>query len=271
MFNKLFRSTSKDAKEVSCEITGKSATLDDTVSLVKINGVIITKNFQNPEIDFESKTIYSATKPPIKFYREILVPNELKPVFGRLFAMVDDEDEVEKSTGIASEEGINRFTGESLLPLIQYVQQAEVLQIPESMFFAIISKEESLVKKNCENWNLEFKGIGRKYMSKNILDTRKVKQQYGVPGILLPGWDVGISDVAQKHPQGNGYFFKTDKTFKPIDLCSNESAVDYCKKNNVLIYYNDFLNKGKLRLLSEYTPEINRHLQNANLYRSSNI
>jgi hypothetical protein len=271
MFKKLFESTSKDTKEVSCEVTAKNATLSDTVSFVKINGIIIPKNFQNPEIDFDSKTIYSATKPPIQYYREILVPNELQPVFGRLFAMVEDEDEIEISTGIVSQEGINHFTGKSLLPLIQYVQQAELLKIPESMFFAIISKEEKLLKKKCENWNLEFEGIERKYMYKKILDTRKDKQQYGIPGLLIPGWDVGISDVSQKHPQGHGYLFKTDKTFKPINLCSNESAVSYCKKNNVLIYYNDFQNNGKLRLLSEYTPEVNKNLQNVYVYRSSNV
>lgn len=271
MFKKLFRKTSTTSKEVSCQVIGNKATITDTVSLVKINSIIVTKHIGNIEIDYSEKTINSSKKPPIKYYREILVPNELQQIFGRLFAQVEDEDDLELSTAIISEEGIRKFTGISLMKIGEYLKQHALIQIPNSMFFPIISKEEILVKKVCENWNEEFNGVGRKYMSKYIIDRKIERQQFGRPGILYPGYDVGISDVSNKNPQGHGYLFKTDKQFKKVDLCSNESAVDYCKKNNVLIYYNDFMNKGNLRLLSEYTPKINQSLQNPYKYRTSNI
>lgn len=272
MFGKLFgKSSSQKTKEIFCEKSGKKSSLDNTVALIRINGIIISKNFLNPEIDLETKQIYSSNRPPIQFYRELLLPDELKMSFGRLFATVEDEDEIEMSTSILSPQEINLFTGRSVFPLAKYLSEADMVKIPDSMFFTIISKEEKLIVKECENWNIKYKGLRRKYMYKKVLDTRKEKQQFGIPGLLVPGYDVGISDVSQKHPKGHGYLFKTDNNYKPINLCSNESAVSFCKKNNVLIYYNDFLNKGKLRLLSEFTPQINKNLQNPYLYRSSNI
>lgn len=271
MFRNLFGKSSNKIKDVTCQVTGNKTNLDNTVSIIKINRIIISKNLQDVEIDDTNNTIHSSTHDPVQYYQEILIPSPFLPVTGRLFAQVEDEDEVESSTGIVSTEGIERFAAKTLKPIFQYLNQAVVLDIPESMFFPIISKKEKLIKQNCENWNIEFDGIRRKYMSKKILELRKDKQQFGKPGILHAGWDVAISDVSQKNLQGNGYLFKTDNQFKPVNLCSNESAVSYCKKNNVLIYYTDFLNNGKLRLLSEYTPEINKKLQNQYLYRSSNI
>ena len=46
---------------------------------------------------------------------------------------------------------------------------------------------------------------------------------------------------------------------------------DYCKKNNSLVYFIDFMNGGKMRVLSEYTESINNNLQNHYKFRSSNI
>ena len=89
---------------------------------------------------------------------------------------------------------------------------------------------------------------------------------------MLPaGFNVGISDCTENNPNGTNYAFQTDKSFKKVNLCSNESAVDFCKQNNAIIYYNDFLNKGKLRVLTSQTEEINRNMKNPYLYRSSNI
>jgi len=271
MFKNLFRKSSTDKKEVWCEITGKSAAISDTVSLIKINGIVVSKNLSNVEIDNANKIIYSSSHPPIEYYQEILVPNERQNVFGRLFAKVEDEDEIEVSTAIISSDGINMFTLKSLILFIQYLNKADVLMIPDSMFVTIISRNEKLLKLTCENWGNEYEGVGRKFMAKKISDVRKDKLQFGVLGIMYPGWDVGINDVSQKNPQGHGYLFKTENQFNPINLCSNESAVSYCKNNNSLIYYNDFTNEGKLRILSEYTPEINSNLKNPYIYRSSNI
>ena len=53
-------------KKVHCERNGKETSIEKTRVLTKMNGVINLKLFQNPEIDFEEKTIYSSNKPPIK-------------------------------------------------------------------------------------------------------------------------------------------------------------------------------------------------------------
>lgn len=254
-----------------CEITGKSASLDDTVTLTKINAVVVLKNFDNPKIDRTEKKIFSSTKPPLRFYSEIPVPHDLLGAMGPLFSIVNDEDDLEQSTAIMSKEGIRLYTGRQLLPFIDYVDYHELVQIPETMFIAVVDKDNQLMSKNCGNWNIPFGASGRKYMFKKIIDEKKEKQTFGYPGILLPGYDVAISDCSEKNPNGSGYLFKTESSFHGIDLCSNESAVDFCVKNRCLVYYNDFLNKGNLRLLSGYTEDINNKLQNPYKFRSSNI
>ena len=263
---------SSQTKEIHCEKTGQVSSLDDTVVLTKINGIIVSKNCNNPKIDMDKKSVYSSTSPPHKFYSEINVPNELKPIFGRIFAIVDDEDELEQSTAILSTKGKNLFTIEQLMPFMEYIDQTEILRLPDSMFIAIIDENASNKYLNCENWNLSFKSIGRKYRSKRILEEKHLKIPFGVPEEdALKKFDIEVSDWNQKNPNGTSYLFKTDNKFQNINLCSNESAVDYCINNKCLVYYNDFLNKGKLRVLTPYTENINKKLQNPYLFRSSNI
>jgi len=269
MFKKLFQTN--ENHDVACEMSGRKVDIVNTVSLVRIHEIIIAKNIPNAIIDTNAKAIYAENKRPLHYYQEIIIPEEFRFMFGRLFVNIEDEDEIEASTAILSEHGINGFSFNSLQHIMPYLDKHVILKLPNTMFFAIVSREEQIHKKICENWNVEYSGYGKKYMSKKILDFKRDSQELGMLSILLPGWDVGFTDVNQKNPKGNNYEFKTDKKFIPINLCSNESAVEYCKKNNVLIYYNDFLNGGKLRVLSEYTPETNRNMKNPYLYRSSNI
>ena len=281
MFNKLFGKSKKespnetkfnDSKEVHCEVTGKETTIDNTIVLVKIDGVIALKNLNNPTIDIENKEIQSEDKPPIKFYSEVVVPENLKPIFGRIFSIINDEDEIEQSTAVISPEGQKTYSGQKLFPFMEHINNGvELLQISPTMFFAIIDKSAKLKDKNCKNWNTNYKGVLRKYMSKSITKEQKQNQTFGSPGLLLQGFDVAVSDCSLKNPNGTGYLYRTDGNFKSVDICSNESAVSFCQKNNALIYYNDFLNNGELRVLSPVTESINKNLQNSYLFRSSNI
>lgn len=281
MFKNLFGKSKKesttetkfnDSKIVHCEVTGKETPVDNTIVLVKIDGVIALKNLNNPTIDYESKVIQSEDKPPLKFYSEVFVPEDLKPIFGKIFSIINDEDDIEQSTAVISPEGQKTYSGQKLFPFMEHINNGvELLQIPPTMFFAIIDKNANLKDKTCQNWNTNYKGIGRKYRSKGILKEQKQSQTFGSPGVLMPGFDVAVSDCSQKNPNGTGYLYKTDGNFQPIDICSNESAVSFCQKNNSLIYYNDFLNNGKLRVLSPVTESVNRNLQNSYLFRSSNI
>lgn len=272
MLEKLFGKSQTETKIVHCEVTGTETTIENTVAFVKIDGVIALKNFNNPTVDLDRKEIQPIDKPPLKFYSEIIVPEDLKPIFGRLFSIINDEDEKEQSTAIMSLEGKRIFSGQKLFPLIEHIKNGvEFLQVPPSMFFVIIDTQTSFKTEKCENWKIDFKGLGRKYKFKNIISEKKESQTFGIPGILMPGFDVAVSDCSQKNLKGTGYSYKTDGSYKSIDLCSNESAVSFCKKNKAIVYYNDFLNNGKLRVLTPETNSINRNLQNDFLYRSSNI
>ncbi len=126
-------------------------------------------------------------------------------------------------------------------------------------------------QKKCDSCGLSYSSVGKKYMSKKVLNERKEPGRFGVQGLLWPGFDVGFSDLSDKHPIGTGYLFEKGKTFNSLSLCSNESAVDYCKQKGVLVYYNDFANNGKFGILSKYTESINTNLQNDYKYRSSNL
>jgi len=259
-------------KRIHCEVTGKETTLDNTVVLVKINGVIALKNLNYPFLDFENKIIKPIDKPAIRFYSELFVPDDLKQTFGRLFSIVNNEDDIEQSTAIMSKEGQNIFSGKRLFAFIMHIPNGvEILNLSYSMFFAVIDNNIIAKTKKCECWGNNYMGLGVKYRYKKILDLRKESQQFGQRGILLSGFDIAVSDCSNNNPNGIGYMYKTDGEFKSIDLCCNESAVSFCKKNNSIVYYNDFLNDGNLRVLTPETENINRNLQNPYLYRSLNI
>lgn len=272
MEKKLFRKSQPETQNVFCEITGSQTTIDNTVVLVKINGVIALENLNNPMVDFENKTIKPIDKPPLNFYSELIVPDELKPIFGRIFSIINDEDEFEQSTAVMSKEGQKVFSGQKLFLFMEYIDNGvELIQIPNTMFFAIIDTITTCKTKRCENWGINYKALGKKYRYKNIINEQTRNHTFGLPGILTSGFDVGVSDCSPKNPNGTGYMYKTDGIFKPIDLCCNESAVSFCNKNKAIVYYNDFLNDGKLRVLTPKTESINRNLQNSYLYRSLNI
>lgn len=271
MFNKIFGSRNKFPQVVHCEITGKIASLSDTVVLTKINGVIAYNNLNNPQIDNCKKLIYSSGKSPLKFHSEIIVPDDLKDIMGRLFSIIDDEDELEQSTSVLSSEGKRLHTGQQLVPFIDYVKRYELVRIPDTIFVALLDNSTKPKLQTCDNWGVEYYSVGKKYRFKKILQERREPQTFGTTGILWPGFNVAVGDCSQKNINGTGYLFKTNNIFQNINLSCNESAVDYCIKNKCLIYYNDFLNKGKLRILSAYTKAINTNLQNSYLFRSSNF
>ena len=272
MIEKLFENKESQSKIVHCEIYGDETSLENTVILVKIDGVIVLKNLNDPTIDFNNRIIYSNGNQSLKFYSELTVPDDLKQLFGRIFSIVNDEDDIEQSTALMSTKGIKNFSGRKLLPFAEHIEKGiEILDIPPTMFFPVIDNHVKSGISTCENWDIDYKSIGIKYRYKNILEEKKEDQIFGIKGILWPGFDVAVSNCCQKNPNGTGYLFKTDRTFKTINFCCNESAVDFCKKNKVIVYYSDFLNNGKLRTLSQYTENVNRKLQNTYLFRSSNI
>lgn len=272
MLNNLFGKSTSNNHNVYCEITGMESSVEETVVLSKIDGVIALNNFNNPSVDFDNRIIKPIDKPPLRFYSEVFVPEEMKALIGRVFSIVNDEDDIEQSTAIMSTKGQEVYSIQKVYPFIEHITNGvELLQIPNTMFFAVIDTIESGKEKTCSNWNTTYKSIGRKYRYKKILKEVKESQTFGRPGILKPGFDVAVSDCSQKNPNGTGYMYKTDGTFNPIDLCCNESAVSFCIKNKAVVYYNDFLNNGKLRVLTAETEKINRNLQNPYLFRSSNI
>jgi hypothetical protein len=260
-------------KTVHCEINGKETSIDMTRVLTKISGVINLKMFDNPRVDNNQKVIHSDSKPPIKFYTKVYNPQELNGVLGELYATVEDEDEVEQSTHILSDEGINYFMGNQLIKLIDYLKQYELIKFPDTMFFVSANDTSNfkMQNKTCASWGIEYPSLGKKYMVKKILESKTDKQTFGYMNVLLPPFDLAVSDCAAKNPNGTGYLFRTERHFTPVNLCSNESAVDYCNKNNCLAYYTDFMNGGKMRVLTKYTESINKNLQNNYRFRSSNI
>jgi hypothetical protein len=272
MFEKLFKSK-PDTKTVHCEVTGNETSLEKTKVLTKIKGVINLRAFQNPQVDYSDKLIYSSGKPPMKYFSKLHVPSDLYGVLGDLFSVVDDEDDPDQSTALISDRGLDLFMGRQLLKLVDYLKSYELIQFPETMFWVAADEpsEFDVRTKTCDNWGVQYISVGKKYMYKKILKSKSERQVFGYPGILLPPYDVAVGDCAEKNPNGTGYMFQTDRNFTPINLCCNESAVDYCKKQNVLVYYNDFMNSGKLRLLTEHTVSINTNLQNDYKFRSSNI
>ena len=260
-------------KIIHCEINGKETTIDKTRVLTRISGVINLQMLKNPRVDLNQKVIYSDSKPPINFFIKIHVPQDLIGVLGELYAIVSDEDELEQSTHILSDEGINVCMGRQLIKLINYIKDYEIINFPDTMFFVSANDISNfkIQNKTCDNWEIKYPSIGKKYMIKKILDTKITRRTIEHPGVLLPGYDLGIDDCSTKNPNATRYMFKTERNFVPINFCSNESAVDYCKKNNSLVYFIDFMNGGKMRVLSEYTESINKNLQNHYKFRSSNI
>jgi hypothetical protein len=260
-------------KPVHCEKTGVETTLDKTRVVTKISGVINPKLFENAQIDFEEKVIYSSNKPPIKFFSKIHVPADLKPVLGDLYAKVSDEDEPEQSTHILSDQGMKYLMGSQLIKLVSYIDKYEVIHFPETMFFVSVEETSGFKTQNkiCENSGVAYQGLGKKYMVKKILESKTEKQTFGYMNVLLPPFDMAFSDCSATNPNGTGYLFRTDRNFTSVSLSSNESAVDFCIKNNCLVYYNDYINGGNMRVLSKYTPDINAKLQNHYRFRSSNL
>lgn len=270
IFKNLFSdSSSHQSNHLHCEVTGEQTNLDNTFPIIKIDGIIVLNNFHNPEIDPHSRVIYSTGSPPVPFYKEIDLPEEVKKSSGRLFAKVHDKDEIEMSTSIISEKGINKFTTKNI-NLFKRFFHSKIVMFPYSFCVPIISKNENLQEKTCINCKKKYLGVYRKYMSKRILKMKKREEEYGIMQPFPFDYDITISDVAPLHKEGYRYLFKTEKKFISVSICSNECSVQYCKQNNTLIYYNDFINKGKLRILSEYTPDINENLKNLYTYRSSN-
>jgi len=271
MFNKLFKNKNNDIT-VHCEITGQECSLEDTSILLKVETLIVFNNLLNARIDIENKMIISDDKPPLKYYSEVNIPDDLIELTGRLFTIVEDEEDLEQTTSILSKEGKRLFTGNRIMPLIEHIKNGiELLRFPETFFFAVIIDNIISKELKCDNWEIDFNSIEKKYRYKKIILEKRKTEIYGTPSFLIPGFDIAISDCSNKNPNGNSYMFATDKNFIPVNLCCNESAVDYCVKNNCLIFYNDFLNKGNLRVLSPYTVNINKNLQNKYLYRTSNF
>jgi hypothetical protein len=266
MLNQLFSKNKQNQKDVHCEFTGDKTVLHNTYPLVKIESVIAIKNLSNPKINKDQKTIIPEDKPPLEYYCEIIVPEDLRPIFGRLFATVSDPDDPEISTCILSEEGKKKFSGTSVFPFAQYINDGvELLRIPDSMFVSIIDTNIELNDLRCDQWDVLYKGISGKYRYKKIIEQNDAPL---IPGVLMPGYNMAVSGRCEKNPNGKDYMFKTEDKFNRINLASNESAVTFSIKNNAIIYYNDFLNKGKLRALTPQTVELNRNLGNAYKYRS---
>lgn len=267
MLTKLFGGGTK--KVVHCEMTGKETSIDKTRVLTRINGVINIKLFENPEVDLVNKIIYSTNKPPISFFVKIHTPTDLKEVLGEFYAIVENTNELEQSTHILSDEGVKVFMGRQLMKLIDYIDKSEIITFPKTMFFTSINdlSEFYLQNKTCKNWKLPYSGFEKKYMEKKIKQS-KIQNQISKIDSFQPGFDIIISDHSAKNPNGTVYSFKTEGEFRFSDFCSNESAVNYCTKNNVLIFYKDFMNGGKIRVLSKHTESINTKLQNDYKFRS---
>lgn len=119
----MFGKSQNENKSVHCEVSGTETIIENTVALVNINGLIAMKNLNNPSVDFNRKEIQTVDKPSLKFYSELVVPEDLKPIFGRLFSIIDDEDELEHSTVIMSEFGEKSFSGRALLPLPGHINR----------------------------------------------------------------------------------------------------------------------------------------------------
>ena len=256
---------------IHCEKTGRQTTLSNTRLTTKIKGVINLNKLDDPYVDSDKRLIHTTTKHPIRFFEKIYVPTDLKKDIGDLYSIIDDYDEPEQSTNILSDIGIDYFMGNQLIRLKDYLKEYEIINFPETMFFVSATNPSNTTQKKCECCDSIYHSIGKKYMTKKILNERKDVGRFGEQGVLWQGFDVGFTDLSDKNPIGTSYSFETDKIFNSVNLCSNECAVDFCKKNHVLIYYNDFLNMGKLRLLSKYTESINTNLVNDYKFRSSNL
>ena len=257
--------------KVYCELTGEETCLKNTRILTRINGIINIDLLQGSRVDNLNKIIYVEGRKSLNFYNKIKVPENLVNMVGELYSIVNDDDEVEQTTHILSDNGLNIFNTSQLGKLVEHLKTYELINFPEKMFFVLGNNIQNENLKLCDNWKVEYPEIGRKYMAKKILEFKTQDQKFGQPSLLLPGFDVAVGDCSANHPNGKGYLFKTDRNFTPINLCCNESAVDYCVKYNSLIYYNDFINGGKMRVLSPYTEIINKNLQNNYKFRSSNI
>ena len=261
-------------KIVHCEKTGKETSINNTRVLTKISSVINLKMYNNARVDNNAKIIYSDNRAPLKFYTKLYTPEDLKVILGELYATVEDEDEVEQSTNILSDEGVKNLMGSQLIKLAPYLDKGyDRIIFPDTQFF-VSANDLSNFKtqsKTCDNWGIAYPSLGKKYMVKKILETKTEKQTFGYMGLLPPSFDVAMGDCSAKNPNGTSYIFRTDRNFNPVNLCSNESAVDYCGKNNCIAYYTDFMNGGKMRTLSKYTPDINAKLQNIYRFRSSNL
>ncbi len=272
MFEELFQSNTT-TKTVHCEMTGKEAFLENMKVLTKIKGVINLRAFNNPEVDYSENLIYSTDRLPIKYFSKLHVPADLSGVLGDLFSIVNDDEDPDQSTALLSDRGLDIFMGRQLLKLVDYYKGIKLIQFPETMFFVAAndpSKYDVRIK-TCENWGLQYLSIGKKYMYKKILRVKTERQNFDYPNFLRPPFDVAIGDSSERNRNGTAYIFETDRNFTSINLCSNESAVDYCGRNNAIIYYIDFMHRGELRVLTEYTVSINTNLQNDYKFRSSNI
>jgi hypothetical protein len=255
-------------KSVHCELSGEVATLKDLKVLTKIDGIINLKLFVNPKIDWNNKVINSDKLPPVKFYSEIEIPEYLKHFCTNLFSFVDDETQIEKSTHIISQESELSYMSKKIMNIIPYLESYEKIQFSKSAFWVV--KNVLLDKLNCENCNIEYNSIGIKYRSSKINKIEIEKQN--IKGLNLnKGYDLAVTDCCDKYPNGTVYFYKVDFNMTPINLCSNECAVDFCDKNNSLVFIKDNLIDGNVRVLCKHTKDINLNLENEYLYRSIKI
>lgn len=272
MLHKFFQSFTKKKHQYSCEKTGDECVLEDTKVLTRINAVFTTKHMKNIRVMMNERKIYSDTKPPISFYAKMELPRAIENTLGETYFTIADENDIEETTALLAEHGKLAVLIQQTARFAHYFENNDRVEFPETHFFFNVS-DLKVYQPNatCQCCHKSYYAVNNKYRFKKILETKQQAGEFGNIGIIFPGFDSGVSDISDKNRKGTYYFFKTDKAFNKVNLCSNECAVEYCKINKVAVYFNDFINGGKLRMLVEQTPQINEAIKNSYKYRSSNL
>lgn len=120
---------------------------------------------------------------------------------------------------------------------------------------------------SCYQCGHGFPNFHKIYKVADILESQKEKGVIGVPPKSLNDFGIAFSNIYENNKEGYYFLYKTNSKFENFHFCSNECALDYCKKNDSLAIFRNNIEKGTLRAITPDLIEINQGLDNDYIFR----
>jgi len=159
---------------------------------------------------------------------------------------------------------------------VQYRNDIEneiaVLSLNENNIFSpLVIPIENIRHTNvsCDQCKQEFPNFNKSFNCINIL-SKKIQKAHINDRPDLQNYPVVFSDMHNDKPSGNYFLFDIDmnqSSWRKKIFCSNECSFEYAKNENVIVMYKNNMMNGNLTIVSPYTVDINKGLNNPYKFR----